>query len=212
MWQITAQRATAANTEAAESGEHEAPPALDSNSKTFLVSSDLDTTMSTRQDCTRTPGDVPLLKDRGHGGQQYRGHRRDSHPRPRASQKMSPLELSGNRMRDRRIPSTTNDAPPPFGRLFRGICPSHTQRWTGRVRWSLRVARGRRDGARSGARAEEGESAMEGPEGRVGGPRRRTLTGEPPLLYLRFRFTYALLSRPCLYPRSFSPSFPGHGP
>jgi hypothetical protein len=57
--QIAAEQA-AANSEAGPSGGDEAPPALDSKSKIFVVASDLDTTMSTGQECALTPGDVLL--------------------------------------------------------------------------------------------------------------------------------------------------------
>jgi hypothetical protein len=56
--QIAAEQSAAANPEGLESSVDQAPPALDSKSKIFVVSTDLDTTMSTGEECALTPGDV----------------------------------------------------------------------------------------------------------------------------------------------------------
>jgi hypothetical protein len=69
--QIAAEQTAAANREPLESGADQAPPALDSNSKIFVVSSDLDTTMSTGEECALTPGDV-LLRTNGAAGDDNR--------------------------------------------------------------------------------------------------------------------------------------------
>ena len=63
--QIADEQAASASADGPQSaGEDEAPPALDSNSRIFVVSSDLDTAMSTGEECVLTPGDV-LLRGRG---------------------------------------------------------------------------------------------------------------------------------------------------
>jgi hypothetical protein len=56
---------------------------------------------------------------------------------------------------------------------------------SGRKTRSLRAGRGRRDGALPGGHRANVPSVIGGAEGRVGRQRRRALTGEPPLVYLR---------------------------
>ena len=58
--QIEAEQMASANPEPFPSGTEQAPPALAANSRIFVVSSDLDTTMSTGEPCSLTPGDVLL--------------------------------------------------------------------------------------------------------------------------------------------------------
>jgi hypothetical protein len=58
--QIAAEQAAASNSQQAAASGEEVPPALDPNSRIFVVSSNLDSTTSEGQDCSLTPGDVIL--------------------------------------------------------------------------------------------------------------------------------------------------------
>jgi hypothetical protein len=69
--QIAAEQTAAADPEVLSSDSDQAPPALDSHSKIFVVSSDLDTTMSTGEECALTPGDV-LLRTNARAGDDNR--------------------------------------------------------------------------------------------------------------------------------------------
>jgi hypothetical protein len=58
--QIAAEQAAASNSQQPAASGEEVPPALDPNSRIFVVSSNLDSTTSEGQDCSLTPGDVIL--------------------------------------------------------------------------------------------------------------------------------------------------------
>jgi hypothetical protein len=58
--QTVAEQTAAANSERSAPGANQAPPALDPNSRIFLVSNNLDTTTATGQECSLSPGDVIL--------------------------------------------------------------------------------------------------------------------------------------------------------
>jgi hypothetical protein len=56
--QIAAEQAAASNSQQPAASGEEVPPALDPNTRTFVVSSNIDSSTSEGQDCSLTPGDV----------------------------------------------------------------------------------------------------------------------------------------------------------
>ena len=66
--QIEAEQVASANLEPPAWGAEQAPPALAANSRIFVVASPLDTTMSTGEPCSLTPGDV-LLRANARAGE-----------------------------------------------------------------------------------------------------------------------------------------------